>query len=305
MNRVATLPVQYTMSNSIQNTQAKLANSLEQMDTQKKANTYAELGLDTTRVLSARSMLARQQAQDTVSSQVGTTLDYYDTSLNAIDDDMSKLRQQMLDVVGSGDSYGLQTTIEQAFASMRAALNTTVAGNPIFAGSMTGTTPFKPTSLDDLISGAYPTDADAFTNDQVKLTAQVSNDITMQYGQVASDVATKLVAAFRTLAAAGPFTDKVTDTQMQAIQTAMDQITDGLGDVRTANANNGRLQAQIDTVTARGEDRTTMLKTVIGNAEDADLGQVALDITNSQTMLNASYSVFAKISSLSLANYLM
>jgi len=36
MNRVATLPVQYTMSNSIQNTEAKLATSLEQMDTQKK-----------------------------------------------------------------------------------------------------------------------------------------------------------------------------------------------------------------------------------------------------------------------------
>ncbi|MBU3078652.1 flagellin [Sphingomonas sp. XMGL2] len=289
------------MSNSIQNTQAKLANSLDQMNTQKKANSYAELGLDTTRVLSARNMLARQAAQDTVTSQVGTTLDYYNTSLTAVDGDMSDLRKAMLDVVGSGDTYGLQTTIEQTFASVRTALNTTVAGQPIFAGSMTGSTPVKPATLQDTI-GLDPNDA--FNNDQVKLSAQVSNDNTMQYGVVASDVGKNIIAAFRTLAEAGPFGEKATDAQMDAVKTAMKQIEDGLADVRTANANNGRLQAEVDTVTARGEDRTKMLKTVIGKAEDADLGQVALDITNGQTMLSASYSVFAKIANLSLANYL-
>ncbi len=58
--------------------------------------------------------------------------------------------------------------------------------------------------------------------------------------------------------------------------------------METASANNGRLRAQIDTLQARGEDRTVMLKTVIGDAEDADMGRVATDIINNQTMLQAS-----------------
>jgi flagellar hook-associated protein 3 FlgL len=70
------------------------------------------------------------------------------------------------------------------------------------------------------------------------------------------------------------------------------------------NAENGRKQSQVDMLETRAKDREVLLTDVIGQVEDADLGQVALDISQRQTILEASYSVFAQLSSLSLTRFL-
>ena len=47
-----------------------------------------------------------------------------------------------------------------------------------------------------------------------------------------------------------------------------------------------------------------LLEGVIETNEDADLGQVALDLAQQKTMLQASYSVFSQLSDLSLVSYI-
>ena len=47
-----------------------------------------------------------------------------------------------------------------------------------------------------------------------------------------------------------------------------------------------------------------MLSSVIEGNEDADLGQVAIDLAQQKTVLEASYSVFGQLSRLSLVSYL-
>jgi flagellar hook-associated protein 3 FlgL len=54
----------------------------------------------------------------------------------------------------------------------------------------------------------------------------------------------------------------------------------------------------------RAGDRSTLLQGIIQDNEDADLGQVAIDLAQQKTMLQASYSVFAQLSGLSLSSYL-
>lgn len=301
MNRVATGPVQYSMKTAMQTAQQKLANSLHQLETQKKATDYAGIGIDTSRLLSARSLLARQEAHKTVASHVSTTLEYYDTSLNAIDTQTEDLRKALLEVIGTGDGPGLQANIESNFDSLRATLNTASAGKTIFSGSQTDTRPFVPQELSDMIG---LDSADAFINDQVNGSAQLADGVNVKFGIVASDVAGNLVKAYRTLAEAGPFGDKPTAVQMDAMKQAISELEIGLKDVRSLNANNGAMQNQVETLGLRADERALMLEKVIGDAEDADLGQVALDIENNKTILSASYSVFAQISELSLANYL-
>lgn len=301
MNRVATGPVTHTMLSGMQRVQQKLADSLTQQSTQKKANDYGALGIDTSRLLSARSMLARQEAQKSVGSHVQTTLEFYNTSLTGLDTGIEKLRKALLEVVGTGNGSGIQAMIEDTFKDLRGALNTAVAGQPIFAGSQTDNDPFTPAKLADLV-GLDP--ADAFTNDQVKTSAQLADGVNMEFGIVASDVGLKLVQAFKTLAEAGEFGESPTDAQIAAVRDAMGQLEGGLHDVRSISANNGRKQNQVDTLVERGGDRQVMLKKVIGDAEDADLVQVQIDIVASQTILTASYSVFSRLSEMSLANYL-
>lgn len=88
------------------------------------------------------------------------------------------------------------------------------------------------------------------------------------------------------------------------MKTALGQIDAALPQVRSINAENGRKQAQAETLAVRGEERSDLLTTLISDAEDADYGEIAMQLTQQQTVLKASYSVFTQLSELSLTQYL-
>lgn len=301
MTRVATIPLQQILSSGIQRSQANLATSQLQLSTEKKVNDFAGLGLDAVRTLSAKTMLAQQQTYKSNLSRVSTTLSLYQANLEAVDSSMGSLRDELFSAVGTGNSPGLQGMVEDAFASLRNSLNAREGGVPLFAGSQTSQDPFKAKTLGDL-SGTDP--AQVFGNDAVRLSARAGDGQDLQYGIGASDVGSKLIPAFQALAAAGPFGDTLTDAQKTAITNALDQLDSGITQVRSVNAANGRTQAQLDTLSTRADDRVTLLTNTIGAVEDADLGQVATDISQRQTILQASYSVFSQLNSMSLVNFL-
>lgn len=301
MTRVATIPLQQTLSSAIQCSQQSLATSQLQLATEKKVNDYAGLGLDAVRTLSAKSMLATQETYKTNISRVSTTLSLYQANIEAVDSSMSSLRDELFSAVGTGNSPGLQDIIKDAFGDLRNALNAKEAGVPLFAGSQTASTPFAPTSLDDLANYDPTT---AFTNDSVRLSTRAGDGLDVDYGIGASDIGSSLIPAFQALAAAGPFGDTLTGEQTQAINEALGLLDKGITQVQSANARNGRMQAKVETLSTRADDRVTLLTNVIGSVEDADLGQVAIDISQRQTILQASYSVFSQLNSMSLVNFL-
>lgn len=302
MTRVSTMSLQNTLANALSRAQQNLADSNLQLDTGKKVQDYAALGSNTGRVLSAASMLAQQQAQSTVAKRVDTTLGFYKVSLGTIDDSMSDLKTKLLKAVGTGDSPDLDSAIQQAFTDLRDSLNTNEAGIPIFAGSQTDSQPFKPQQLSDMASLATP--GDAFANDDVRTSARLSDNVDTQYGIGASDIGTGLVQAFTTLAGLGPFGAKLTDAQMDGLKTAMGQLDQGLTDLRAVDAKNGDMMNQVEALGGRADARANLLTDVIGDAEDADMGQVATDISTRTSILNASYAAFQKLNGLSLLNFL-
>jgi flagellar hook-associated protein 3 FlgL len=301
MTRVATIPLQKTLSSAIQRSQQNLSTSQLQITNGKKANDYAGLGIDAVRTLSARSMLTQQLSYQTVVKRVNTTLSLYDANISQIDNSVSNLREQLMNALGSRNSPGLQSLVEGSFSDVRAALNAKEAGIPLFAGSQIDTLPMVPETLADF---AAMDPADVFVNDNVRQTSRMADGVDVKYGVGASEVGTNLLPAFKTLADAGPFGEYLTDDQMVAIRKAIEEIDTGLIDVRNVNAENGRKQAQADIYLTRAVDREELMTTVIGSVEDADLAQVAFDLAQRKTILEASYSVFQQLSTLSLTRYL-
>ena len=301
MARVATIPLQRTLSDAIQRSQEKLAITQAQLSTGKKATTFADLGTETVRNLSAHSMLARQEAQATVAKRVGTSLSLYQGSLEAIDTAASGLRVDLLDAIGTGRADGLQEAIQSAFDQYRTSLNLSEGGAPLFGGSQSTGEPFTPRTLAD-VAGTDVTAA--FQDDDVRATARVSDGVDLSYGISASSAGKDLYAAFRTLAQISPLPEKLDATQIDALKTAMGQLDKGLSSTRSVNAENGRKQSQVEGLTKRNEERALLLSGVIESNEDADLGQVAIDLAQQKTVLQASYSVFSQLSELSLVNYL-
>lgn len=301
MTRVATIPLQRTMSSAITRSQEKLAVTQQRLSTGKKAVDFADLGSEAVRNLSAHSLLARQDAQAAVAKRVSTTLSLYDSHISAIETTTGDLKNSLLTAIGTGQSAGLQSAIESAFQQFRVSMNASEGGVPLFAGAQTDTPPFKASTLADTVGVNA---ADVFTNDDVRASARVADGVDVQYGITASSFGTDLYNAFKTLAEAGDIGANPTDAQKDALAQAVGQIDTGLAQLRDVNAANGRRQAQVDDLASRGEQRSLLLSTVIEQNEDADLGQVALDLAQQKTMLQASYSVFGQLANLSLVSFL-
>ncbi len=301
MSRVATIPLQRTMASAISIAQEKLAATQKQLSTGKKATDFASLGTEAVRNLSAHSLLEQQKAQSAVAKRVTTTMSLYQGHIEGIQTSSTDLRQQIMTAIGTGQSSGLQEAIESSFAQFRASLNASEGGTPLFAGSQTDQAPFSPTTLAD----AATTPADqAFHDDNVLSTARVGDGVDVSYGVNASSIGKNLYEAFRTLSQAGTIGSTITAAQKTALQQAVAQLNGGLNDVNAVNADNGRKQNQVEDLSTRGDQRSLLLQKVIEDNEDADLGQVAVDLAQQKTVLEASYSVFSQLSSLSLVKYL-
>lgn len=301
MSRVATIPLQRSMSVAIQRAQQLLATTQQQLATGKKAPDFASLGTEAVRTLSTHSLMAQQDAYVAVATRVATTLSLNDAHMATIDSAASTLKQELMTAVGTGRAAGLSDSITEAFGQFRAALNASDGGGSLFGGSQIDGAPFVPETLAGTIG--VPASA-AFANDGVKATVRAADGLDVEYGVTASDIGSGLYAAFQTLAGAGAIGDPPTAAQLGILSTAAGQIDTGLESLRTVNAENGRKQAQTETLSVRAGDRSTLLQGIIQDNEDADLGQVAIDLAQQKTMLQASYSVFAQLSGLSLSSYL-
>lgn len=301
MNRVATIPLQRTMAEAIQRSQRNLAVTQTSLSTGKKAQTYAALGTEAVRTISAHSLLSRQEAQAAVSKHVATTLSIYDAHVTRVDTVMSDLRTQIITAIGVEDSDGLEETIRGAFEEFRSNLNAVEGGSALFAGSRSEVLPFAPETLEDALA---TTPGDAFRNDDVRAAAYLTEGRQVVYGITASEVGEGLYEAFRTLAGAGPIGVRLTEAQKSSMREAIGQIDAGLGALRSVNAENGRRQNRVETLGERSEERSLLLKDIIASNEDADLGQVAVDLAQQKATLEASYSVFAQIAGMNLTKYL-
>ena len=299
MTRIATIPQQRLTADAIQRNQARLAVTQAQLASGRKANDLAALGTDAVRTLTTHSMLARSEAQSGVARQLGTTLALYDTAISGVDTLGTNLQQSLLTAQGTGETASLQDTIESAFSQFSALLNADEGGVPLFGGGQS-TAPFAPATLAEL----SPTPASDFSDGTVHASARVADNLDMTYGITAREVGGGLAQVFRTLADAGPFTGALTPAQHAALKAAGTALDDAMTGVRALNAENGHRQAKAETLATRADERANLFKGIISANEDADLGQIAMDLSQQKTMLQASYSVFSQLSSLSLVDYL-
>lgn len=301
MSRVATIPLQRTLASAISTAQEKLAITQQQLSTGKKATDFASLGTEAVRNLSAHSLLEQQKAQSNVAKRVTTTMSLYQGHIEGIQTSTTDLRQQILTAIGTGQSAGLQQAMESAFDQMRSSLNASEGGIPLFGGSQTNQSPFAVSTLAD--AAAVPADQ-AFRDDNVLASARVADGLDVTYGVNASSIGKGLYEAFQAMGQAGQIGDTLTDAQKTALQNVVTKLDSGLKDLSAVNADNGRKQNQVEDLSTRGEQRSLLLQQVIQDNEDADLGQVAIDLSQQKTVLEASYSVFSQLSSLSLVKYL-
>lgn len=301
MNRIATIPFQTALSVGFMRMQERADDLQRQMASGRKVNAWSDLGARAPRSVAAHGAIARLTAQGDAARTVGTTLALYDAHLGHAAGAAQRLRAEIQQAIGLGEAAGLDEAIREAFAAFAGAMNAEEQGRPLFGGSNSAERPLRETVFADL---PMHNRAIAFASDSVRREAELLDGERLQYGTAAHEVGSELYDAFRDLAIAGPFNGRLTDTQRSTLAAATEQLAGGIDTLRAAQGANGRQQQRLDRIAARAEEREILYTAIASKAEDANLAEVAGELTRVRSGLEASYAVFSQLSRLSLTQYL-
>jgi flagellar hook-associated protein 3 FlgL len=307
MNRISTAANYNSALLNILSAQNRQTEAQNQVSTGKVATDLKGYGVKADALTAARSLKARIDTHIDNAKSLSATLSIQDQALGQLSSATKDTRDAIAEAVATGNAAGLMETLQGKLGEAADALNTQFQGRYLFSGAETATRPFAATNMTDLT--AAPTVADLFANDGVKAVDRLDDNLTVETGVLASDVASPLMAALKAVQALdsgplGPLSGALTTAQSDAL-TAMLTSFDGAFDtVNNAVAKNGELQNRVETIQGALTDRQAALKGMIGDVVDVDMADAVSRLQLAQVALQASGQVFATLNNTSLLDVL-
>ncbi len=290
----------------IQNTQKRLLDAQIQISTGKVATHYSALGSDTTRLVSMESARARIDQYLNNIEIVDQRLQALETNTSMIFELASNFRTLLvngLNVEASSD-LALNATAQDLLAQVAGLLNAKQDGRYLFAGTATNV---APVDLDAPAFGTpppvYPGTADTgyFQGDSTKLAVRVDDNLDVTYGVTADQAGFEQVIRALKLAATaavGPPQDRA------RLEESLRVINQALESVPLIVSQIGRARRTLDEVSATHNEFKLFTEEVIGEIENVDVAEAITRLTADLVTLEASYAVIARLSGLSLVNFL-
>lgn len=104
--------------------------------------------------------------------------------------------------------------------------------------------------------------------------------------------------------APGATTADMTRNFFKLYNAVTEMVTNAIDDVDDSTFRVEGVRARINTIKERYSDERALLQSTISNIEDVEINEVAIKINAVSTQIEASYSVTARISQLSLVNFI-
>ncbi len=286
--------------------QDRSADTQRQVSTGYKSADYAGLGAGTGPLLGAQSLLSRIDTQKSLAAEVKTRLDFTDTALTNAANVTQDLRDQILKVLSTGNGASLMVQTDGSFSQFTAAMNQQFDGQYLFAGG-SDAAPVTAASLADVI--ALPTAADAFNNGTLTSQASLEDGATFTYGALADTVGTSMMTAIKNIAEfnagpSGPFSAELTPAQRTFLEGQLTVLSAAQTEVQTAVSTNGIAQARLDDIGTRHDAQTVLLKSFIGDVQDADMAEAIARLNQDQVALQAAYKMLGDLGQTSLLNFI-
>ena len=294
-------------STQLATVQSSLSKTQEQLSTGKQITKPSDEPDKASLVTRLESELARQESYQSTLSTVEIKLSTQETALRNVSDVMYRIKELTVqansDTMGKFDRESIAVEIESLRDQVLSLANTQdTSGNYIFAGSRV-TEPSFGLNSQGLID---------YQGDQSRMQVPVGDQRSVQLNRSGAEVFARVVRndAQGTPTGVGFF--QVLDDAIAAVKnsdhTGMQQGMAELDDLQT-NINLSRaqigsdqnmVQSQQDIVT----DTTLTLKNVLSGIEDLDYASAVAKLNQQTLALQAAQGGFAKVSQLSLFNYI-
>lgn len=224
-----------------------------------------------------------------------------DTALTGMSETM-QLAKKLANSIASGTS---DPTIRQTVVTQLQALkqqlvdmgNTQLGEQYIFGGAINSTQPFSAT-------------APYYSGDETALNVEIGNNTTQQINIPGNQLLTADTATVKPYGATNilkTFDDLITAVNANDIpgmQAGSQALYDGAIQINNAQSDVASRTMRLDSMTKLNVNTKNTLETIYGNVQNVDYVKLAVQLNQQKTAFEASLSATAKISQLSLLDYM-
>lgn len=289
-----------TVQNQLAKSQAQLAQGKQVINASDAPNQSAT-------IQRLKSILNRQESYQSSLETVKTRLQGEESTLQSVSDLLVRAKEVAVqganDTLNPGDRKALATEMQALRDQMLSLANTKDSnGNYLFAGSRVKQPAFSETANGSPV----------YLGDQTRMNVRVGEQRSIAVNRTGTDAFVPVPRIDKDGTAVGVGFFKVMDDLIAGLNNVKgDDIRRGVGELDTLQTGVSLAQAEvgtnlnvIDQQTAVIEDTTLNLKTTLSSIEDLDYAAAITKMNQQMMSLEAAQSSFAKVSQLSLFNYI-
>lgn len=297
--RVASFAASNSLMQQAMRIQAQESTTTAQEASGLKATTYGDLGASSGKLVSLQASITRSKAYSDAATSADARVQQMYSSVGKMIDTLTSFKTDLAsfdETAASTDTTTLVNNAKSTLSSLVAEMNTTYAGNYVFAGSAVNT---KPVDVSSMTAQTDPTASDTsyYSGDDTIASVKVGDDTTISYGVTADNTAFEEgIRGLNTIVAGN--TDSTT---ISSVSDLIDSAMTGLTTIQSQLSLNSKA---LETAVSDQSDYQSYVSTSVSDLDSVDVAQAASDLSNYTTQLQAAYSAIGKIQSLSLSSYL-
>jgi flagellar hook-associated protein 3 FlgL len=306
MSRVSTAGSYASVLANIQQAQARQQEAGRQVSSQVKASDYKGYARNAEVLTAMRGVQTKVNGFIDQTKSLGAKLEIQASGLSQVSDAAKNARESIADAVATNNGSTVMQQLQGYFTDAISGLNSKYGGKYLFAGGKVDDQPVTAGLLSDLT--AAPSVGSLFNNDTFKANSRLDENVSLQTGILASDVATPLFTQMKAIQAYvetnGPFTGDLTVAQSDFLKSTLAGLDTTYDDLTAVEAQNGVMQTRADDAQTALADRSTMLEAMTGDITDVDLAEAVTKLEQVQLSVQASAQVFASLRGSSLLDIL-
>jgi flagellar hook-associated protein 3 FlgL len=286
--RVANRSIFESIKYNLGNISEELNKANEIATTGKRINTLSDDPVGLTQSLNIRSTLASIEQMGRNISYGNSWLMASESALTRVEDILTYTKalsvQMASATTGADQRKAAAEAVQNNLEEIVSLANTDVAGNYIFSGSKTDTSPFEQ-------DGTYNGDNTAFA-------IKISKNTTIDIG---SDGQAVFGTVFSTLA---DLQDALQDNDVSGIQDAMDKLDTHFNDITGKISDIGAKMNRMEIKDKIFQDLNFSNMERLSKIEDADVAEAVMNVSAAGLTYQAALASSAKVMTLTLVDYL-
>ncbi len=289
-------------------TQSQLNEIQLQIASGYKAQAYSETAGDAGRLLNLEGAISKTDSFMKNVDTLERRLNLMENSVASLFDIANKLRVNLIQGVSANNADEMDLTSLASGMLQEAAnmLNVDDEGRYLFAGGRTDVEPVDLTNFDSTNVAYNPADPTVanfgyYTGDSQVLTGRIDDNLALDYGIPANEMGfERLLRAIDITVRAG-IPGAADQTQLNV---ALDLVNQAISEIPNIRTRIGTDLQTLESVNKKHENLQLFTEEFITNIESTDVAEAMARLGFAEVQLEASYSVTARLSQITLVNFI-